>query len=185
MSLLHLLLIAGSVAAYSPPIVRKWFESEKIVPDVLENPPLNYLNVQFENRKYADLANTLTVKEVEKQPKLVWPADPKALYTVAMVDPDALSRLNPKMREWRHWLVVNIPGNQVSKGTVISHYEGSEPPKNTGYHRYVLLVYKQSQRVGKVNIGEEDRANFHIQRFAYQHEMGQPIAGNFFYATAE
>ncbi len=31
-------------------------------------------------------------------------------------DPDAPSRKEPKFREWHHYLVVNIPGTDVSKG---------------------------------------------------------------------
>ena len=49
-----------------------------------------------------------------------------------MTDPDAPSRLEPKFREWHHWLVINIPGNQVEKGDEISQYIGAGPPKGTG-----------------------------------------------------
>lgn len=49
-----------------------------------------------------------------------------------LTDPDAPSRQNPKLREWRHWLVVNIPGSEVSKGQTISDYNGPSPPKGTG-----------------------------------------------------
>lgn len=31
--------------------------------------------------------------------------------------------------EWHHWLVVNIPQNDVAKGEVLSEYVGSGPPK--------------------------------------------------------
>lgn len=31
-------------------------------------------------------------------------------------DPDAPSRAEPTFREWHHWLVVNIPGTDISKG---------------------------------------------------------------------
>ena len=55
------------------------------------------------------------------------------------VDPDAPSRADPKWGEWRHWLVVNIPGCEVSKGEVLSVYIGSGPPQGTGLHRYVFL----------------------------------------------
>jgi phosphatidylethanolamine-binding protein (PEBP) family uncharacterized protein len=37
---------------------------------------------------------------------------------LTVADPDAPSRVNPTMREWHHWLVVNIPGNDVKKGEV-------------------------------------------------------------------
>jgi phosphatidylethanolamine-binding protein (PEBP) family uncharacterized protein len=64
-------------------------------------------------------------------------SDPKTLYTVVMVDPDALSRSNPVYREYRHWLVVNIPVKKgqmfrnnlvgrdldIPKGKVVSAYQ--------------------------------------------------------------
>lgn len=55
------------------------------------------------------------------------------------VDPDAPSRADPKWGEWRHWLVVNIPGCDVSKGEALSVYIGSGPPQGTGLHRYIFL----------------------------------------------
>ena len=56
-----------------------------------------------------------------------------------LVDPDAPSRADPKWGEWRHWLVINIPGCDVSKGEALSVYIGSGPPPDTGLHRYILL----------------------------------------------
>lgn len=54
-------------------------------------------------------------------------------------DPDAPSREDPKWGEWRHWLVINIPGNDLSAGEVAAEYIGAGPPKDTGLHRYILL----------------------------------------------
>lgn len=54
-------------------------------------------------------------------------------------DPDAPSRKDPKWREWRHWLVVNIPGTEIAKGEVAAVYVGSGPPKGTRLHRYCFL----------------------------------------------
>lgn len=59
--------------------------------------------------------------------------------SVHISDPDAPSRVDPKWREWRHWLVGNIPGFDVSKGETLSEYIGSGPPKDTGLHRYIFL----------------------------------------------
>ena len=103
-----------------------------------------------------------------------------------MVDPDAPSRQNPNMREWHHWLVVNMPGTNVNSGETLTEYVGPEPPRGTGLHRYVLLAYKQP---GRLTLNRryrdrysEDRGGFKIRRFARNHNLGQPIAGNFFQA---
>lgn len=69
-----------------------------------------------------------------------------------MTDPDAPSRADPNFREVRHWLVVNIPGTDVTKGDTIVEFIGSGPPEGTGLHRYTFLVYKQSN---KLNYDEE------------------------------
>ena len=31
--------------------------------------------------------------------------------------------------EWHHWLVVNIPNNDIGSGETLSEYVGSGPPK--------------------------------------------------------
>lgn len=126
-----------------------------------------------------------------------WPAESGDLFTVVITDPDAPSRQQPKYRycyfdpvnlqflantsffgrEWHHWLVVNIPGNDISKGDTLSEYIGAGPPKGdfpllffahhhvlpmhisitgTGLHRYVFLAYKQN---GKINPDEKRLTN--------------------------
>jgi len=47
-------------------------------------------------------------------------------------DPDAPSRAEPILKEWRHWLVGNIPGGNVSMGETLTGYIGSGPPPKTG-----------------------------------------------------
>ena len=72
-----------------------------------------------------------------------------------MTDPDAPCRRVPFASEVRHWLVVNIPGNDIGKGETIATYLGSEPPKWTGLHRNIFLLYKQN---GVLNF-EEPKAD--------------------------
>jgi len=55
---------------------------------------------------------------MKNQPSVKWEADPNSFYTLLMTDPDAPSRAKPEFREWHHWLVVNIPGNNISEGEV-------------------------------------------------------------------
>ena len=113
-----------------------------------------------------------------------WPV----LYIyIYLPDPDAPSRKEPKFREWHHWLVGNIPGNDVSKGEILSEYIGSGPPKGTGLHRYVFLVYKQPSKITfsekrLTNRSGEDRGLFSIKKFANKYKLGSPIAGNMYQA---
>mmetsp|Transcript_24009 Transcript_24009/g.33660 ORF Transcript_24009/g.33660 Transcript_24009/m.33660 type:complete len:119 (+) Transcript_24009:216-572(+) len=89
----------------------------------------------------------------------------------------------------RHWVVVNIPGSDVSKGDVASSYVGAGPPKGTGHHRYVFLLYKQGSKmrvpacllasISYFSSGMH-RASFHVREFAKEHHLGHPIAANFY-----
>lgn len=133
---------------------------------------------------------------------MTWDAEDKALYTLIKTDPDAPSREDPKFGEvsaiykiskgflslqWHHWLVANIPGNNVEKGDVLSEYIGAGPPEKTGKHRYVYLVYKQSSKLsdsehGKLGISANRRNNYNAADFAKKHGLGEPQFGNFYEA---
>lgn len=129
----------------------------------------------------------LTPTQVKDQPTITWNADANDYYTLVMNDPDAPSRAQPKFREWHHWCVANIPGSDVSKGQVLSEYVGSGPPKGTGLHRYVFLLFKQS---GKLNFSEPHltnrsgagRGSQSASKFAAKYKLGDPVAGNFYQA---
>ena len=75
----------------------------------------------------------------------------------------------------------------ISKGKALSEYVGSGPPKGTGNHRYVYLVYQQPGPIEpdeklKTKTSGEGRENFKIREFAKKYNLGQPIAGNFYVA---
>ncbi|KAK6101136.1 Phosphatidylethanolamine-binding family protein [Brugia pahangi] len=168
--------------------VEEAFKKYQVVPDVISMVPTKLINVDYSGGAKVNLGNELTPTQVKDEPKVSWDAEAKSLYTLVMTDPDAPSRQNPKFREWHHWLVVNIPGQDVSKGDVFSEYIGSGPPKGTGLHRYVFLVYKQPEKIVDVQHGHltnksgKNRANFKIAKFAEKHKLGNPIAGNFYQA---
>jgi phosphatidylethanolamine-binding protein (PEBP) family uncharacterized protein len=97
---------------------------------------------------------------------LSWNADSNSYYVVILADPDAPSRANPTFREFAHWMIVNIPGNDISKGEIKYQYIGSGAPQGTGIipnntnikpeitqnyytlglHRYVFMIYKQNEK---------------------------------------
>lgn len=57
---------------------------------------------------------------------------------------------------------------------------------HSGLHRYVYLVYKQSGKVSDPEHGHlpgnsgEKRGGFKAAAFAKKHNLGDPIAGNFY-----
>ena len=57
----------------------------------------------------------------------------------------------PLPRHRLHYLAVNVPA--AGSGTVLADYIGAGPPKGTGLHRYVWLLYKQQG--GKISPDEE------------------------------
>lgn len=154
---------------------------KKVVPDVIATAPKKQCMVFFESGASAQGGNTLTVKQVKTQPLVQWKAKPKKFYTVCMCDPDA------KQKQWQHWLVGNVPGNNVCLGETLSEYIAPVPEPNTGPHRYVILVYLQEK---EIEFNEErlndctvqGRLGFSIKSFADKYNLGDPLAGNFYEA---
>ncbi|XP_008782387.1 protein MOTHER of FT and TFL1 homolog 1-like [Phoenix dactylifera] len=108
------------------------------------------------------------------------------LYTLVTIDPDAPSPSEPTMREWLHWVVVNIPGGtDPSQGEEVVPYMGPRPP--VGIHRYVLVLFRQKSRFS-MGMGlslPASRANFNTRAFAAHHDLGLPVAAVYFNAQKE
>ncbi|KAK1122563.1 Phosphatidylethanolamine-binding protein 1 [Melipona bicolor] len=162
-------------------------QTHGVVPDVIDKVPTNVLQVTYPNNLAVEIGKVLTPTQVKDPPTVKWDGDANTFYALCMTDPDAPSRKEPKFREWHHWLIGNIPGSDVSKGEVLSEYVGSGPPKGTGLHRYVFLLYKQPQKLTfdeprLTNRSGDNRANFSIKKFAAKYKLGDPIAGNMYQA---
>ncbi|GAB2212824.1 hypothetical protein Droror1_Dr00020819 [Drosera rotundifolia] len=106
------------------------------------------------------------------------------LFTLVMVDPDAPNPSEPTLREWLHWIVIDIPmGSDVSKGREIVEYTGPRPP--TGIHRYVFGLFKQQGGpLGSIR-PPSARNNFSTKQFAAEHDLGVPVAAAYFNAQKE
>lgn len=168
--------------------VQALFKEHCIVPDVLTTAPSELLDIKYPNGTSVDIGKELTPTQVKDKPVVKWTPKDNEYYTLALVDPDAPSRESPKFREWHHWLVGNIFGSDMSKGDILSDYIGSGPPKGTGLHRYVFILYKQQEKIDfsklpklPSNSGDK-RGMFSIAKFAQQYKLGVPIAGNFYVA---
>ncbi|XP_042883742.1 protein D2-like [Penaeus japonicus] len=161
-------------------------EEHQVVPDVLDEVPPAVVQIKYGDAEVNN-GNVLTPTQVLTPPtQVIWPVKENALYTLCMTDPDAPSRQDPKFREFHHWLVVNIPGSDIARGKVLSDYVGSGPPRDTGLHRYVFIVYEQP---GPLECDEpiipknsaEHRRSFSIRKFAAKYNL-RLVAGNLYQA---
>merc|ERR1712130_304715 len=127
------------------------FTSDEIVPDVVDSEPLQLLKVKYGNNELMKMGQTLTPTQVQNAPNFIEfeGCDANKLYTVILTDPDARDREKHEFREWIHCVRVNVNGSDLVKsGDAVIEYVGSGPPKGSGLHRYVWLVYEQKN--GKI-----------------------------------
>ncbi|KAM7297027.1 protein D3 [Ixodes scapularis] len=162
-----------------------------IVPDLIDAVPDAVFEVAFPAGKVL-MGTALTPHQASEHPTdLVFPRDEGAVYAIAMLDPDAPSRSDPKFRPILHWLVVNVAAGDVKapvnlrRATVLMNYRGPKPPLGSGPHRYVFLAYKQRGTIASphtLTVPPEKRFNFNMNKFALEHGLGRPVAVNFFLA---
>ncbi|XP_015368042.1 PREDICTED: protein D3-like [Diuraphis noxia] len=163
--------------------VKQAMENKLIVPDIIPIAPKEMLLVYYPSSMKAELGNELTPTQVKDEPSVRWNAESNSFYTLCLTDPDA----GPKLKEFHHWLVGNIPGSDVSMGETLTAYVGSATPPKTGLHRYVFLVYKQPSKLvfNEQHISNrtaENRFKFSIHTFSKKYKLGTPVAGNFYLA---
>ncbi|XP_030369425.1 protein D2 [Scaptodrosophila lebanonensis] len=164
------------------------YSMNDIVPDVVDVVPPGKLMAIYAEDITVKPGNKLTPTQVKDPPHISWIEDDDgtSLHTLLMVDPDAPSPEDPKFREVLHWFVINIPGQLVEDGQIVAEYVGAGPPKETGLHRYVFLVFKQSREIKEElyidKFTGSGRLNFNTRVYANQYDLGFPIAGNYFLA---
>merc|ERR1712179_113008 len=160
------------------------FSSAGLLDNVLAEPPAHVLNVKYDENVAVNLGNTLSVSGAGREPSVQFKeAEDDSVYTLAMVDPDAPSRKNPRAAQWNHWIVTDIKGSDLKSsgkvpGKTLMSYNGPSPPRGTGPHRYILLLYRQAG--GEVGEVSDNRAKFDVTRFAGENGLEGPVAGNFY-----
>ncbi|KAK7475359.1 hypothetical protein BaRGS_00033377 [Batillaria attramentaria] len=163
------------------------FTAEGICKDVIDTPPPKMLTVKYPGGISLTPGMVLTPTQVKDKPEVSFEADPNSFYTLLMHDPDAPSRAEPTAGEIQHWLVVNIPGGDVSKGQEMTAYRGSGAPQGTGLHRYIFLLYRQQ---GKQEFDlpvipfdkRNGRPKNKVRDFVAKFGLKELVAGNFFLA---
>ncbi|KAI6208895.1 Protein D3 [Aphelenchoides besseyi] len=123
---------------YSRETIRFWYDYNDVTPDVFKLAPPSHALVRYEKRD-VNLGNVISSRFTKNQPRVYWRGNPHNYFALALVDPDAPSRKDPTIAQFRHWLVINIPGKNVKKGQVISKYFQPAPGEKTRWHRYVFF----------------------------------------------
>jgi len=102
--------------------IRDVLRANKIIPEILDDfEPTYYLDISYkEHDEKVLLGNDIPVKSVSKRPVIAFhavttpslnddpPNDSNLTFTLALTDPDALSRNNPVLSEMCHWLITNL-----------------------------------------------------------------------------
>ncbi|CAH0696892.1 unnamed protein product [Spodoptera exigua] len=174
------------IASPVPSDIVQTFLEHEVVPDVLSVAPAGYLTVKFPSGAEVNGGNVLTPTLVKDLPTLSWNANPDFFYTIVNTDPDAPSRAEPVVGEFAHWLVGNVPGDDITAGDQLMQYFGAGPSLGSGLHRYVFLVYEQPTKLEfeepRINLTTANRDYFSIANFAKKYNLGDPVAGNFYQA---
>ncbi|CAH2051985.1 unnamed protein product, partial [Iphiclides podalirius] len=174
--LAHLGVFAISSAS-SADNISESFVKFAVVPDVIPVAPSALAKVVYPGDVQVLLGNEVHPSRMIIEPCVSWDGDVNSYYTLAMVDPDAPSRSSPLLREFLHWLVGNIPGNDLKTGETLAAYVPPTPPPGTGFHRYVYLIYRQPGRVDfNTNLldftTEQLRVHTSINDFANEYNLG-------------
>ncbi|XP_035783384.1 protein D3-like isoform X1 [Anopheles albimanus] len=166
--------------------VYRSFASYEVVPDVIDEAPDCWARVSFKSGRQAEGGNRLTPTQIRNPPVVTWNANERALYSLIMTDPDVPSRDDPRFREFIHWAVGNIPGNDIDRGETLVEYLGAITPRGTGLHRFVVLVFEHLQKLdftGEPRISNQCgtvRRYFSTRNFTRKYDLNNLYAGNFF-----
>ncbi|XP_036614109.1 39S ribosomal protein L38, mitochondrial [Trichosurus vulpecula] len=89
--------------------------------------------------------NEVTPTEATNPPEVMYEAEKDSLWTLLLTNLDG--HLQEHDAEYIHWLVTNIPGNDVSAGQETCHYLPPFPSRGTGFHRFAFLLFKQHEPI--------------------------------------
>ncbi|KAJ4296192.1 hypothetical protein N0V90_006236 [Kalmusia sp. IMI 367209] len=195
--------------------VQEELKKAEIIPTVIDDflPSLT-LSVSWK-KDSADLGNTIKPKRLQQEPTITLhdETDPDGLstseisYVVTLTDPDAPSREDPEWSEMCHWIAANVSIAQETVSILpmpifgaeeyeragspddVIEYKPPGPPKKTGKHRYVFLVFapKNGTTEALHPSKPKDRQHWGIGRregsedWALQNEL-VPVAANFIYS---
>jgi large subunit ribosomal protein L38 len=89
--------------------------------------------------------NKIPPSMAKVEPYVEFESPEDVLWTLVLTNPDG--HLSDQTSEYVHWMIGNIQGNDCSTGEVLMDYMQPIPPKGTGFHRLVFILFEQSQKI--------------------------------------
>nr|XP_023011509.1 39S ribosomal protein L38, mitochondrial-like [Leptinotarsa decemlineata] len=89
--------------------------------------------------------NIIKPIETSKKPCVTYECEDNTFWSLILTNPDG--HFTESDSEYIHWFVGNIPGNAIEKGETLIEYLQPFPPKGTGYHRLIFVLYKQEKEL--------------------------------------
>jgi len=168
------------------------WKSDGIVPNFLRKVPEYPLYVSFGDI-VVEPNTAMDTSQMQMKPTLSWVNQASDLYTVIIEDIDII---NPPIK-YNHWLVTNIPGEDVYNGDQVLEYipsfhfditaEGQLDTTLPGIqNRHMVLVYRQKTRLDlsgqagcNPDIVEPPRITS-ADELQAEYNLEGPVAGNFY-----
>jgi len=124
------------------------------------------------------------------KPAMTWTAVPDANYTLLMVDPLLIHDIDHPLGPYVvHMAIVNIPGNDHSKGNVPVPYLGAGNEEATIPNKYTFLLYRQSAFITveqtEILLSDGRLCNFDLTSFVSDLGLGSAVGINWMYSTAD
>ncbi|KAF2850650.1 PEBP-like protein [Plenodomus tracheiphilus IPT5] len=198
--------------------VRAKLKIAEIIPTVIDDfLPSLMLSVRW-SKKDAELGNIIKPEKLQRQPEItvnniantVVAKKTNLSYVITLTDPDAPSRDNPEWSEMCHWVATNVsvsrnsfsippvPEYALTKQTTSEHrglddvvkYKPPGPPKKSGKHRYVFLVFAAKNGTAETLHLSKPKTRQHwgtgterggVRNWASENGL-VPVAANFIYA---
>jgi len=105
-----------------------------------------------------------TTQQINRKPKIsISEKEKNNLLTLIIVDPDAHYPDNPTEKYMLHNLVINT-------NETIWKYKSPNPPLDSPPHRYMILLYRQSNII-KLDTPIDHRNNFDLNTFVKKYKL--------------
>ncbi|XP_044732669.1 39S ribosomal protein L38, mitochondrial [Chrysoperla carnea] len=131
--------------------------------------------------------NLLKPADTKNVPSVEFESEPNTLWTLILTNPDG--HFTKQNAEYCHWFVGNIPDGDVSKGETIFEYLQPFPPRGTGFHRFIFILYKQDKKIDYSSLKKsgpclnlEDRTFLTLEFYRERQDFMTPSGLAFFQA---